>query len=194
MTAGSIPASARRASTAVRSAPGPVGQRVALPVGGRGGGGRLPPLPALPARNRAVFQRLDRQPGDRRAGAAAHRRGGRARSGGRHRGAPGRAPRRGVTAADATVRAASPGQSGKGGQDRARAARQTPPRRDQPAHDRDRDARGLRSLRRFNSVFVEVYGRPPSQVRRPRGAGRPPREADGRGAGQVAIRTGTGMR
>jgi AraC family transcriptional regulator of adaptative response / DNA-3-methyladenine glycosylase II len=27
---------------------------------------------------------------------------------------------------------------------------------------------GFRSLRRFNSIFVEVYGRPPTEIRRPR--------------------------
>ena len=29
---------------------------------------------------------------------------------------------------------------------------------------------GFRSLRRFNSVFVEVYGRPPTEIRRTRGS------------------------
>ena len=29
---------------------------------------------------------------------------------------------------------------------------------------------GFRSLRRFNSVFVEVYGRPPTEIRRSRGS------------------------
>jgi len=54
------------------------------------------PCPALPARNRSLFQRLDRQPDDRRAGAAAHRQGGSTRSGGSHCGAPGPAPRHGA--------------------------------------------------------------------------------------------------
>jgi AraC-like DNA-binding protein len=31
---------------------------------------------------------------------------------------------------------------------------------------------GFGSLRRFNSVFVEVYGRPPTKIRRTRGAAR----------------------
>jgi AraC-like DNA-binding protein len=38
---------------------------------------------------------------------------------------------------------------------------------------------GFGSLRRFNSVFVEVYGRPPTKIRRRRGsAGRAEQTAD----------------
>ena len=97
------------------------------------------------------------------SGAAAHRRGGSPRSGGSHRGAPGPAPRHGLKAADAIVRAPSPGQPFKSGKDRTRAAGQTPPRRDRVPMTEIAMRAGFGSLRRFNAVFAQVYGRPPTR-------------------------------
>jgi alpha-glucosidase len=89
MMGGSIRASIPRASTARLSGAPTRSANVSFsPSAAAAEIAGFRPCPALPARNRSLFQRLDRQPGNRRAGAAVHHRGRSTRSGGSHCGAP----------------------------------------------------------------------------------------------------------
>ena len=153
------------------STPCPVGKRFVLPVGGRGGGGRLSPMPALPARNRSVFQRLDRQPGNRRAGAAwliaeegaLDQEGATVERVAQRLGVGSRQ----LTRLFARYLQASPAKVARTA--RVQRAKRLLDETSLPMSEIAMRA-GFGSLRRFNSVFVEVYGRPPTKIRRTRGA------------------------
>jgi hypothetical protein len=106
------------------------------------------------------------EPRDRRAGASAHRRGGSTRSGGSHCGAPGPAPRHGLKAADAIFARhlqASPSKAARTA--RVQRAKRLLDETSLPMTEIAMRA-GFGSLRRFNSVFAETYGRPPTEIRR----------------------------
>jgi len=106
----------------VSSAPRSVRQCFVFSVGRGSRSGGFPSLPAVPAWDRSVLQRMDRQQGDSWKSAAAYRRGRRARCGGGYRRTPRGAPWCRGKAADAAIRPLPAGKSLGGRQDCAGAA------------------------------------------------------------------------